>query len=130
MDINLDKVVRRKQLLELIGLRCATQWRMEKAGLFPERIELGKGSVGWHLTEVEEWLKDRERVLRHPVVARDRLRRATDRLGVDSNLSLGQGGVYPHRAMCETGEESGSTVLGETFTQKFTRIKKVLRPKP
>jgi prophage regulatory protein len=91
MHINLDRVVRRKQLLELIGVSCATQWRMEKAGQFPARIKLGKGSVGWHLTEVEEWLKDRERVARQPA-ARDRLRRATDRLGVDSNLSLGQRG--------------------------------------
>lgn len=87
----MDRVVRRKQLLELIGLSCATQWRMEKAGLFPARIKLGEGSVGWHLTEIEAWLKDRERVSRQPA-ARERLRRATDRLGVDSNLSLGQGG--------------------------------------
>jgi prophage regulatory protein len=59
-----DRVVRRKQLLEIIGLSCATQWRLERAGLFPARIRLGKGSVGWHLAEVEEWLKDRERVTR------------------------------------------------------------------
>jgi prophage regulatory protein len=88
MQINLDRVVRRKQLLQLIGVSCATQWRLEKAGQFPARIKLGKGSVGWHLTEVEEWLKDRERVVRQPA-ARDRLRRATDRLGVDSSLSQG-----------------------------------------
>jgi prophage regulatory protein len=84
MNINLDRVVRRKQLLELIGLSCATQWRMEKAGQFPARIKLGKGSVGWHLTEVEEWLQDRERVLRLPI-PRERLRRSSDRLAVDGN---------------------------------------------
>jgi len=94
MQINSDRVLRRKQLLELIGVSCATQWRMERAGQFPARIKLGKGSVGWHLTEVEEWLKGRERVLRQPAI-RDRLRRATDRLVVDSSLSLGQGGNLP-----------------------------------
>ena len=57
-----DKVLRRKQVLELIGLSSSTQWRMEKAGQFPVRIKLGKGSVGWHFTEVEEWLRSRERV--------------------------------------------------------------------
>lgn len=62
MDINLDKVIRRKQLLELIGLSNTTQWRLEKAGQFPSRIKLGQGSVGWHLNEVEEWLKGRERI--------------------------------------------------------------------
>ena len=33
---------------------------MEKAGLFPARVKLGKGVVGWLLTEVEEWLKNRD----------------------------------------------------------------------
>ena len=58
----MDKVLRRKQLLEVIGLSNTTQWRLENAGDFPARIKLGRGSVGWHLNEVEEWLKERERV--------------------------------------------------------------------
>jgi len=62
MDSHLDRIVRRKQLLELSGLSNTTQWRLEKAGQFPARIKLGQGSVGWHLNEVEEWLKGRERV--------------------------------------------------------------------
>jgi len=90
MEINMDKVVRRKQLLELIGLSCATQWRMEKAGLFPARIKLGEGSVGWHLTEVEAWLRDRERVSRHPMTG-EMLRRASDRVAAGSNSNNGQG---------------------------------------
>lgn len=81
-----DRVIRRTQLLALIGVSCTTQWRMEKAGQFPARIKLGKGSVGWHLTEVEEWLKDRERVLRQPVTSQ-RLRRSSDRLTVAPNLT-------------------------------------------
>jgi predicted DNA-binding transcriptional regulator AlpA len=91
MEIYPDRVVRRKQLLQLIGVSCATQWRMEKAGQFPARIKLGKGSVGWHLTEVEEWLKGRERVSGLPEEG-VRLRRATDRLGGISNMSPVQGG--------------------------------------
>ena len=59
---NKTAVIRRKKLLELIGVSAATQWRMEKAGLFPARIRLGKGSVGWILSEVEEWIKSRERL--------------------------------------------------------------------
>ena len=76
--MNSDKVIRRRQLLELIGVSPATQWRMEKAGVFPKRIRLGKGSVGWHLAEVEEWLRNRERV--QPLeVERRTVRRAADR---------------------------------------------------
>jgi len=57
-----DKLIRRKELLELIGLSSATQWRMERAGLFPSRVKLGANSVGWHLAEVEAWMKARDRV--------------------------------------------------------------------
>jgi predicted DNA-binding transcriptional regulator AlpA len=76
--MDMDRVVRRKQLLELIGVSTVTQWRMEKAGLFPARFRLGKGLVGWHLTEVEEWLRNRDRVPAQ-VVERKTVRRAADR---------------------------------------------------
>jgi predicted DNA-binding transcriptional regulator AlpA len=59
---NENRVIRRKQLLEMIGVSSVTQWRMEKAGLFPARRRLGTGSVGWILSEVEEWIKSRERL--------------------------------------------------------------------
>ena len=58
----MNKMIRRKELLELIGVSSTTQWRMERAGQFPGRVKLGKASVGWHQTEVESWLEDRERV--------------------------------------------------------------------
>ena len=61
--MDMDRLIRRKQLLELVGLSYTTQWRMEKAGLFPARVKLGKASVGWHLAEVEEWVRGRERVV-------------------------------------------------------------------
>jgi len=64
MDI--DKLIRRRQVLELVELSHSTQWRMEKAGKFPARVKLGTGSVGWHLMEVEEWVRRRERVLGPP----------------------------------------------------------------
>jgi len=62
--MDMDRLIRRKQLLGLIGLSCTTQWRLERAGLFPARVKLGMGSVGWHLAEVEEWVRERERVVR------------------------------------------------------------------
>lgn len=62
MDV--DRLIRRKQLLGLIGLSYTTQWRMERAGQFPARVKLGTGSVGWHLAEVEEWVRSRERIVK------------------------------------------------------------------
>ncbi|GFO67225.1 transcriptional regulator [Geomonas limicola] len=58
----MSKIVRRKEVLALIGLSYTTQWRLERAGDFPKRVRLGTGSVGWHLDEVEEWLKGRVRI--------------------------------------------------------------------
>ena len=74
-----DKVIRRRELLQMIGVSAATQWRLEKAGLFPRRIRVARGAVGWHLAEVEEWLKTRGRVERS-LVPRNPGRRAEDRI--------------------------------------------------
>ncbi len=58
---NKERIIRRKELLQRIGLSSATQWRLEKAGHFPSRRRLGRAAVGWLLTEVELWLASRER---------------------------------------------------------------------
>jgi prophage regulatory protein len=58
----MDRLIRRRQMLELIVVSHSTQWRLEKAGRFPARVKLGPGSVGWHLAEVEEWVQGRERI--------------------------------------------------------------------
>ena len=63
------KLIRRKEVLKLIGLSSATQWRLERAGLFPARVRLGKASVAWHLGEIEEWIQARERVQARPAGA-------------------------------------------------------------
>lgn len=33
--------------------------RLEKAGKFPKRVQLGPNRVGWLLSEIEDWLKER-----------------------------------------------------------------------
>jgi len=95
-----DKVIRRRELLQMIGVSAATQWRLEKAGLFPRRIRVGRGAVGWHLAEVQEWLKSRDRVERH-MVQRTPGRRAADRafqggvLDLREAVSSGAGVSFP-----------------------------------
>ena len=41
--------------------------RMEKAGQFPQRIQLGPNRVGWNLGEVEDWIRNRMAERRPPV---------------------------------------------------------------
>ena len=54
-----ERIIRTKELLEITGLSRTTIWRMEKAGTFPKRVNLGEASVGWRYSEVSEWIEGR-----------------------------------------------------------------------
>ncbi len=54
-----ERIIRCKDVIEKTGLSRSTIWRMEKEKTFPARISLGKGSVGWRLSEVETWINTR-----------------------------------------------------------------------
>lgn len=54
--------------LELVGERDRKRmsslsrvqaWRLEKLGLFPRRIQISPGRVGWLKSEIEAWIKER-----------------------------------------------------------------------
>ncbi|HCM1914239.1 TPA: AlpA family phage regulatory protein [Salmonella enterica subsp. salamae serovar 28:r:e,n,z15] len=53
--INNDRVVREKECRELTGLCRATRFLWEKKGKFPARRNLGGRSIGWLLSEIQEW---------------------------------------------------------------------------
>ncbi|HFW3713488.1 TPA: helix-turn-helix transcriptional regulator [Salmonella enterica subsp. enterica serovar 6,7:y:-] len=53
--INNDRVVREKECRELTGLCRATRFLWEKEGKFPARRNLGGRSIGWLLSEIQEW---------------------------------------------------------------------------
>ena len=55
----ISRIIRKPELFEKIGLSDATVWRMEKTGKFPKRIQLGGNSVGWLLSEIDQWISDR-----------------------------------------------------------------------
>ncbi len=52
-----DKIIRSKEVQELTGLSRTTIWRMERTGKFPARVALTAGSIGWRLTDVQEWVR-------------------------------------------------------------------------
>lgn len=51
-----SRIIRKKELLTVIGLSDATVYRLEKAGRFPKRLQLGGNSVGWLAEEVNDWI--------------------------------------------------------------------------
>jgi len=53
----MDRIIRKKELLKIVGLSDPTIWRMEGAGKFPRRIRLGGNSVGWYESEIIEWME-------------------------------------------------------------------------
>ena len=55
-----DRIIRSKEVCEMTGLSRTTLWRMEKYKSFPARVSLGKGSVGWRLSEVQKWVACRK----------------------------------------------------------------------
>lgn len=55
------RILRLNDVRKLLNLHKSTIYRMIKAGDFPAPIKLGPNSVGWKVTEIEEWLASRPR---------------------------------------------------------------------
>jgi len=53
------RIIRRAELLKIVGLCYHTIWAAEKKGQFPARVKLGARAVGWYHHEVLAWLENR-----------------------------------------------------------------------
>jgi len=60
------RLVSKKELRAIVLYSPAHIDRLEKAGLFPKRVSLGPGRVGWIESEVIEWLEHRIRMRDDP----------------------------------------------------------------
>jgi prophage regulatory protein len=54
-----DVYIRENECRQRSGLSRTTRWRLERAGRFPKRRQLSDNSIGWLLSEVIEWQKNR-----------------------------------------------------------------------
>lgn len=54
-----ERILRKPELLNMVGLSDPTVWRMEKDGKFPKRLRLGGNSCGWLISEINTWLAER-----------------------------------------------------------------------
>jgi prophage regulatory protein len=55
------RILSKKELRLLVLYSPAHIDRLEKAGRFPKRVQLGPGRVGWVESEVLAWLEERIR---------------------------------------------------------------------
>lgn len=58
MNKKQDYVMRKPEVVKIVGVSGTTIWRWEKVGLFPKRLRLGANSTGWLASEVNEWLEN------------------------------------------------------------------------
>ncbi len=53
------RILRRSEVVSLVGLSQSTIYRMISRGEFPRPMQLGRRATGWSADEVEEWLTSR-----------------------------------------------------------------------
>ncbi|MCH8982274.1 AlpA family phage regulatory protein [candidate division KSB1 bacterium] len=55
------KILGPKEVKDMTNLSPVTIWRLEKAGKFPNRVNITEARVGWVESEIESWLEARPR---------------------------------------------------------------------
>ena len=55
------RIIRREEVTRLTGIARATLYKLIKEGKFPVPLRLGERSVGWRLSDIDEWLTSPDR---------------------------------------------------------------------
>jgi prophage regulatory protein len=59
-----QNILRKRVVIERVGLSDTTLWRLERKGLFPKRIRITEsGMIGWLESEVQAWIHARVRAV-------------------------------------------------------------------
>jgi prophage regulatory protein len=58
-DLKGLRILTKKEVCTLVPYTPQHIHRLEKAGRFPRRIQLGPNRVGWRLVDIEKWINDR-----------------------------------------------------------------------
>lgn len=54
-----ERLIGRDELLALVPFTIQHIYRLEKAGKFPRRVQVGEHRVAWVLSEIETYIADR-----------------------------------------------------------------------
>jgi prophage regulatory protein len=55
----MSRILREREVKHVTGLSRVTRWRLERRGLFPQKVRLTERCVGWQEGEIMAWLKSR-----------------------------------------------------------------------
>ena len=61
-DLFQYRILRRQEVLALVGVSSATLARWVQSGAFPRPLRLGPNSTGWRFDAVRDWIESREPV--------------------------------------------------------------------
>lgn len=64
-----QRLIRWPEVAARVGFSAMHIWRLEKAGRFPRRVNIGPNSVAWVEHEVDTWVADRIAQSRQPAEA-------------------------------------------------------------
>ena len=53
------RIIKRKEALKRCDISATTQWRLEQKGLYPSRIQISPGLVGFFEDQIDAWIADR-----------------------------------------------------------------------
>lgn len=51
-----DRIIKRNEFRELIGISKTTEWRMQQAGLLPKAVKVNNRILGYLESDYKEWL--------------------------------------------------------------------------
>lgn len=58
-DLKGLRILTKKEVCALVPYTPQHIHRLEKAGRFPRRLQLGPNRVGWRLVDIEKWVNER-----------------------------------------------------------------------
>jgi prophage regulatory protein len=70
-DLKGLRILTKKEVCALVPYTPQHIHRLEKAGRFPKRLQLGPNRVGWRLTDIERWINERAATPVGPVLEGD-----------------------------------------------------------
>ena len=56
---NLDRILRRQEVLRTCGISRSSLYEMIGEGTFPVPVRIAKRSVGWRESDIREWMESR-----------------------------------------------------------------------
>ena len=59
-DVTPDRIIGERECRKITDLSRTSRWRMMRRNEFPQKIRISPNRTGWRLSQVLEWMSQRE----------------------------------------------------------------------